>query len=294
MKRLILSAMFCFAVIASGYAEEKTMTIRSDQRIHSVEASFSYDVFVTYGTSRTVRIEYDEIYEPYIKAECVSGKLCLRVQELPAKLRIAERAKLSVYLEMVSIEDIDLSGAAEIVFDGHFDADELDLDLSGSSRLSKLIVDGESLSVDCSGASRFDLSGDFSEDIDMDLSGAVNVSLVASAPELEVDMSGASKIFISGKFTSSDLSCSGAGALEMEGSGKTLAVECSGACNYQAKDFKVKEAEIELGGASKAKVSASEKIVAKLSRASRLIYYGDPEIQTFDQDANIVKGSDSI
>lgn len=291
MKRLFLSVMFLFAVISSGHAEEKTMTIRSDQRIHSVEASFSYDVFVTYGTSRAVKIEYDEIYEPYIKAECISGKLYLRVEELPAKLRISERAKLNVYLEMTDIDDLDLSGSAEIIFDGEYDAADLDIDLSGASRLSKLDVSGESLSLDCSGASKFDLTGDFADDVDMDLSGAVNASLVASSPELEVDMSGASKIFISGKFSSADLSCSGAGTMEVEGQARHLSVECSGASNCEAKDFEVKTADVELTGAGKAKVCASDSIVAKVSRASKLIYYGDPEIETYDNESSIIKGS---
>ena len=210
------------AAFLQAGAENRTMTVRSSDRIQSIDASFSYEIHVTHGNSRTVTVEYDPVYEEYMKVECSFGKLYLRMEKLPAKLRLSERMTLKVYMEMSKIKDIDMSGASSVTFDGAYDAEDLDIDLSGAARIGFLEVSGESLSLNSSGAANFELRGAFSEDIDMNLSGASNGYVSLKAPELEVDMSGASKLYVFGSYDSTDLHCSGAGNIEIEGDGDTL------------------------------------------------------------------------
>lgn len=275
------------AAFLQAGAENRTMTVRSSDRIQSIDASFSYEIHVTHGNSRTVTVEYDPVYEEYMKVECSFGKLYLRMEKLPAKLRLSERMTLKVYMEMSKIKDIDMSGASSVTFDGAYDAEDLDIDLSGAARIGFLEVSGESLSLNSSGAANFELRGAFSEDIDMDLSGASNGYVSLKAPELEVDMSGASKLYVFGSYDSTDLHCSGAGNIEIEGDGDTLNLKCSGACTCEASAFDVRNANVELSGASKAMVNAAIRVVADVSKTSKLTYYGDPEVRNVNEWANI-------
>ena len=82
-----------------------------------------------------VTIVYDSMYEDYMSVNYygISGTLCL---------------------EMTKVEDIELSGASSITFEGEFSTTELDLDMSGASHLHSLKIKGTSLSADCSGASK--------------------------------------------------------------------------------------------------------------------------------------------
>lgn len=136
-------------------AEERTKTYEF-KNITGIEAGFTYDIHVTHGRSNMVTIVYDSMYEDYMSVNYygISGTLCLEMNELPRKLRNSSHPNIKVYLEMTKVEDIELSGASSITFEGEFSTTELDLDMSGASHLHSLKIKGTSLSADCSGASK--------------------------------------------------------------------------------------------------------------------------------------------
>ena len=52
----------------------------------------------------------------------------------------------------------------------------------------------------------------------------------------------------------------------------------------------VRKASVELSGASKAKVRATDDLLLDVDRTCRLTYYGDPAISHMSSDSNIVRG----
>lgn len=291
MKKLIFSLALMAATLLSASAQEKTKTYDFGD-IKSLNVGYSYQVFVTEGNSDQVKIEYDSKFEDYIKIVYVaeSHQLSVTMKEnLPKKLTVGHQPRINVYLEMNDISNIDLSGACNVTFEGSFKADELDVELSGASKLNKLDVKGKKLDFSCSGASNGTMSGDFSDKADLDLSGASKMTFTGNSKEMSAEISGASNLTCRGKFNSVETGCSGASKLFLEGSADNAEYECSGASNVESKNFIVKNVKAALSGASKAEVHATTNLTYMVSKASKIVYYGDASLKNISTD-NIIRG----
>ena len=202
----------------------------------------------------------------------------------------ADRKRVDVYLEMDNIKSIRISGAAEIIFEGAFKADDLDIDISGASSLKDLHVNGKSMEVDCSGASKVSVSGNFSKEVGIEVSGASRMTYTGDSETLEADMSGASSFKCEGKHSTADIKCSGASNAEFAGKVGKAEYECSGASSIDAENYISRTVSVELTGACKAKVHADEDLYYNVSRSSKITYYGDAKLHNRSADNNVVKG----
>lgn len=292
MRKSFMLLALSLAFAAGVSAEERSKTYEFGD-IVGIEAGFTYEIHVTEGSSKSVEVVYDDEYEGYMRVtySSVESKLYLSMAELPRKIRNSSHPPVRVYLEMDNISKIDLSGASSISFEGAFTARNLEMDLSGASRIEgQFTVDGRRLSLDGSGAAKAYVTGDF-PNVDLDLSGAASVTLAGSGATMDGELSGAAKFSLEGNYDNCSLECSGAANLRMSGKGDTLELEGSGACDINAKDYAVKSALVELSGASKAKVNVSENLQLDVDRTCRLTYYGSPDIRNISADNNIIQGT---
>ena len=307
MKRIFTTFILAMAILTSAGAEEKTKDYRfGDIKSISIGQSYSmtYEIHVTEGKSKEVKVVYDkdlekEIkdFEKYLKVDYSSANstLYIGMDELPRKfgrLRLPLRPEpIRIYLEMDEISEIDLSGATSISFDGKFTAESLEVDLSGATKFANALnVTGKHLSVDCSGASSVSVAGDF-KTVEMDLSGASNTTFKGNAETLEGDFSGAVKLYCEGEYAECDMECSGAVNIEMEGKGDTFILEGSGACKLDAKDYVARKAYVELSGACSAKIQVKDELRHDVNAASKITYYGDPKVTDLSEDKNVIKGT---
>ena len=113
---------------------------------------------------------------------------------------------IKVYLQMPTIENLDLSGASSLKAMGSFKTDELDVELSGASSISGLVISGNDLSLDCSGASTLNLKGDF-KTIEAEISGASEIVLNSNSTVFEGEFSGASTVKVYGDHKNTDVVC---------------------------------------------------------------------------------------
>ena len=116
------------------------------------------------------------------------------------------------------------------------------------------------------------------------------MTYTGAAESLEADMSGASSFKCEGKYSKADIRCSGASNAEIAGHVGNAEYECSGASSIDAQDFIAKTVNVELTGACKADVHASDDLYYNVSRASKMTYYGDAKLHNRSTDTNIVKG----
>jgi hypothetical protein len=115
--------------------------------------------------------------------------------------------------------------------------------------------------VNFSGAVKADISGfDNLSKMDFELSGASNVDFEGSVKELEFDVSGASQ-------------------LDLYGDGQFLDGELSGASELNSYDMMVSESDIDVSGASSAKVWVTKFLKVDASGASKVRYKGNPSVQ---------------
>jgi hypothetical protein len=146
-----------------------------------------------------------------------------------------------------------------------FESDENFWDFTKNNRENVLIeITMPTLkNVDLSGAVKSEISGFDEDKCEISQSGAVQTNIGINANRLELDLSGAAKTTIAGRTDELQLSA-------------------SGACNVEAGSFRVKSADINLSGASKATVFVTEKLSADASGVSSVNYSGNPSNVTTD------------
>lgn len=111
-----------------------------------------------------------------------------------------------------------------------------------------------------------------------ELSGASKARLeqCRSAKPLEIEVSGASRL--EGEVESGDmrLEVSGASHAELKGRAGNLRLNASGASHADLEEFQVKDANVDVNGASHATIRPSGKLMASASGASTVRYAGQP------------------
>lgn len=291
MKRTLIALVFATLAAFAANAEEKTKTYEF-KNITGIEAGYTYDIHVTQGKSDVVTVVYESTYEDYMTVHFSerTGVLRLGMEEIPKRLIKEKGQSIKVYLDMKQVLGIDLSGAASITFEGSFNTSELEIELSGASKLNDLNVKGISLSGDFSGASYAYIEGTFTDDVDLEVSGASKVTFNGKSSMMEGDFSGAARFEGDIYADKCDIECSGAANARMEGAAKTMEIDGSGACSINAKDFVADKVNISLSGACNAKVHATKILMHDISRTCKMTYYGDAELQNMGEDPNIVKG----
>ena len=291
MKKFFITLTVLAFAMFSANAEEKTKTYDFGD-ITGIAAGGTYQVHVTEGKSDKVKVVYDSDIETYVELEVryFSGTLTLtRKQKKPFK-NWTNDTEIHVYLEMDDINKIELSGASKAEFTGKFETERLELELSGASDMNDLMINGKELEINLSGASKAKVTGDFSGNAEIDLSGASKLTWTGNAASLEAELSGASNFRSSGNLRNCTVSCSGASNANLSGKTAAADYECSGASVVDAEKMFSKTASVELTGASKAHVYASELLKYNVSRSSKMTYYGDAELKNMSTDTNVVRG----
>jgi hypothetical protein len=114
----------------------------------------------------------------------------------------------------------------------------------------------------------------------MNLSGASHGTITGfkSSKDLTVEVSGASSLQGDIEAGNMRLNVSGASQLTLTGTGGNLTAEASGASHIDLEGLPIKDASVELSGASSATVYPSGRIDVGASGASHLYYLGSPTL----------------
>jgi hypothetical protein len=115
----------------------------------------------------------------------------------------------------------------------------------------------------------------------VNFSGASNATIdgFRGLPSIDISLSGASKTTFSGTASRIQLDLSGASNLILVGSGVKVASSLSGASVLSAFEYLVEDADLDLSGASSAKVAASKTLRVTASGASSVRYVGNPDVR---------------
>jgi len=122
-------------------------------------------------------------------------------------------------------------------------------------------------------------------------SGAVEVvgENVLTFTDLEMDVSGAAEIDLEMKADRFEAEFSGASEINFRGSCKTGYFELSGASEFDAEGLEFQDLNIEVSGASEAKVWATGTLKIDASGASDIRYKGNPKVTIDESGASSVK-----
>lgn len=293
MKRILMTIAAAAMALLAVHAEEKTMVYDFGE-ITSIDAGYNYEIHVTEGRSDKVKVVFDSEVEDLLEVRYSSNGKRLTLfakNNISQRIRNGRTVPVHVYLEMRYINTLSLSGAAKADFTGSFKTENLDLDVSGAAGVSGLEIEGITMDADCSGAADVYLTGTFMDKVDLDISGAAKMVYDGDSKALDADVSGASKFKCSGRFDECEVKCNGASSATLSGKASAAEYECTGASSIDAQDFIVKNVDVELAGASKAKVHATGELRHNVSRASKMTWFGNAKIIDLNNDSNIVKGN---
>lgn len=166
------------------------------------------DVVLIQGEKASYRIEGDD-----------NGEEAVRLVRKPGTFEVYSQCKrnecdydLTVYITVVSLKEINCSGASSIKTEGDLNLESLNLEISGASDI-QLGVQLSKLKINSSGASDIDLTGAV-DDLEITNSGACDIraeDLVVQ--NANINCSGASVVKINVK---NDLKIEASGASEVE------------------------------------------------------------------------------
>jgi hypothetical protein len=134
--------------------------------------------------------------------------------------------------------------------------------------LSKLVVSGA-----CQGTAQGFSSAD---DLDLDVSGASRVEVDTEAGRIVMDISGASRVTGELRAQTAGFIVSGASRCELTGVAHDMDLELSGASRVDLSQFQTTNADVDVSGASQATIDVIGRLDVDLSGASSLEYTGDP------------------
>lgn len=260
LKSIIL-AIILFALTAPGiFAADETTRLTYDfKNFDSLDISWVFDVTVSADDTYSVEITVSSEVVPFLDIVQSGSKLILGTKGLPKKLtnqrnwNPVAKAKIT----MPALAAVNISGAAKILsMDQFTSTGNFSLECSGASKVHALHIEAAKINIESSGASKFKLYSK-ANSASIDLSGASKGLMELTADAIEVDASGAAN-------------------LKITGAAKDADIDCSGACNTDLIKTEIKEAKVNLSGASKCQIAVKEKLSVELSGASKLSYEDAP------------------
>ncbi|MFC2097513.1 head GIN domain-containing protein [Bacteroidota bacterium] len=203
---LFFSSCYGPHVVGDGNVVEETREV-SD--FNKLEISGAFRVFLTQGNNESLKLVADENLHEYIKTRVINNRLIIE-----STIKILKAKKRHLYIQVKSLEDINLSGAIKLE--------------------SKSAITAEKLKIEAGGAVEIDLDVRANQ-IRGEFSGACETRLRGSADKVFIHASGGVKIrtydLTANRF---DLKLSGAGIAGIYAK-EQLNVDITGAASVRYK-----------------------------------------------------------
>ncbi len=230
----------------------------------AVDIGSAFDYEVVRGDAYAVAVTADSDLFDYIEVEQYGATLKVGTEAVHWPKIVWNPTRLRVKITMPRLTGLGISGAAIGDVSGFDAGDDLEVSVSGASRLN--------LYDTAVGEADFDLSG--ASDVDLDMTAGGDAAFVLSgASDLDGDLTAGGDI---------DLDLSGASRLELRGAARNARLDASGASHLDMDSFAVNDAAVAFSGASRGVIRLDGRLDVDLSGASYLDYIGKPQLGAFD------------
>ena len=119
---------------------------------------------------------------------------------------------------------------------------------------------------------------DSKESLNVNLSASSTLEVETAASTIKCEISGASRLTGKVQVDDADFVLSGASRVILNGSAENVTLSAWGASKAEMEDLKLRDADVNLKGASEATINVQGKLDIDLSSGSRLTYTGNPTI----------------
>jgi hypothetical protein len=191
-----------------------------------IDVSGGFKVTLKQDSSLAVGISADDNLLKYIQTSVSGGKLRIKT-----KRNICGSGEITITIGMRNLEEIDASGAVEVRSDGLVNTSDLNIDLSGSTKVN-LNLNARNVHTGGSGSTEIFLKGQAaSHNIDLSGSGKVE-ALDFIVGKYNIETSGATHCKIN-VLTDLSVHTSGASEIEYKGSPTKVTNDQSGASSIK-------------------------------------------------------------
>lgn len=199
---------------------------RQLENFTSLSSHGSIDVKIDYGNSNSIQIEADENLLPYIETTVENGKLNIQTKN---NANLKSRSKMTVYVSMVKIDGLQLSGSGNIEGEGDFTGDNTtEISLSGSGNIHLSSGSFKNLDFHISGSGNINVKSGRAEEITASVSGSGNIdcsNLSANDVDVKISGSGNARVNANKRLTANIM---GSGNVFYKGSADNISTKVAG------------------------------------------------------------------
>lgn len=229
----------------------------------AINANRGINLEITQGAEYSVSVSAPEKYMDDVKVEQKGETLYISLKKDGE--RLFDNDNITVQITMPYITQIDLAGATEAYFIGHFEAPLFSAHLSGSSEIEDLSIVADEMRIEATGASE--------------------VSGTLQATRAMIDLSGASELdAIANQIGQMTMQLAGSSEANLKGSISNLQATLTGVSEIDGDELAVSDLDISLSGAASAEIRNSGTLRYKLAGASELTIYGSPKVLDSQSD----------
>lgn len=220
---LIAQTSYASRVKGSGNVITETRKVSG---FHAIDIGGAFEIELVKSSEEKIIIETDDNIMPIIETSVSGGELSVE-----NKRDINNPTKLKLTIFYLNLDEIDISGAAELYSKDVLTAENLNLECSGASEVS-LKIEAGTMDTEFSGASKVELEG-HANSVKLDISGAAVIQAYGfEIKNLDLDASGAAvvKVLILDKLR---IDASGASSVKYKGDPSIDIIDISGASSVR-------------------------------------------------------------
>jgi hypothetical protein len=197
-----------------GSGVMKTET-RQVQSFHAVEVSYPAEVFISQGTTESLKIEADDNLLPGLKTRVRNGTLEIFYEVQDGKA-VRPTKPVQITIVVKNLDEVDFESAGSIEISG-IESDSLSVSVSGAGDLKLEEITVKDLSVNLSGAGSMSANGT-TDNLDVNISGFGDFKgKDLQSKDAQVSISGAGSANVRAD-DQLDAQISGAGSIDYYGS----------------------------------------------------------------------------
>ncbi len=208
---IILISFLFYSCLNTIDGNKKVVTEqRKISTFNKIDISGEFEVLLNQSNKEKLELEVDENLLSLIETEVKNNTLYISSKE-----PIGSAKSLKIYISLIEIDALNISGAIELKNKGTLNLNKLTIDASGAADLD-LSIEAETLKMDISGASETTLSGAVTN-FEIDLSGASELEadkLKTENTTIEISGAGNAKVFAKETL---NVQVSGAGSIKYKG-----------------------------------------------------------------------------
>ncbi len=244
-------------LLVSGFAFAQNKEIRSVNKFTKITFRIPGKLIVKQGSPQSVVLEGDKETLSKIETEVEGGRLSISRESHWRDWGWRDEKRITAYVTVSNIEALSVSGSGDLVGDGKFSTNDLELKVSGSGSI--------------------DVEAEVKGQLEADVSGSGDLTIKGACQSVESAVSGSGKVnvtaTVSGKV---EVSVSGSGKVVASGTAQQIKATISGSGKVVAADLEVSKCEVRISGSGDVEINVKEALDANISGSGSVTYKGNP------------------